>query len=78
MELIPLFDRVVLKMTEAETTTKSGKRMERLILLTPRIVTPDMRNVPAQAESPLMHISPQEATYELNNPMVRVPSAAKK
>ncbi|MBP0969592.1 MAG: co-chaperone GroES [Oscillospiraceae bacterium] len=24
MELIPLFDRVVLKMTEAETTTKSG------------------------------------------------------
>ena len=24
MELIPLFDRVVLRMTEAETTTKSG------------------------------------------------------
>ena len=24
MELIPLFDRVVLKMCEAETTTKSG------------------------------------------------------
>ena len=24
MELIPLFDRVVLKMTEAETTTKSA------------------------------------------------------
>jgi type III secretion protein C len=75
---VPLLKDIPLIGNLFKTSTKSGKRMERLILLTPRIVTPDMRNVPAQAESPLMHISPQESTYELNNPMVRVPSAAKK
>ncbi len=53
-----------------KTSSKSTKRMERLILLTPKIVRPDEHNVPAQADYDKMMIAPTANTYEM-----RVPSA---
>ena len=49
---------------------KSGKRMERLILLTPRIVKPDQSNVPKHADYKRFRRSPTQADYTERAPYV--------
>ena len=48
-----------------KSSARSGKRMERLILLTPRIVSPGEMNVPARADPQQMQMSSRESTYEM-------------
>lgn len=62
-----------------KATSKSGRLMERLILLTPRIVTPNGENVPARVDDPGFKQSAVQSDYEHRTvPLERVPSVEKK
>ena len=50
-----------------KSSTKRGRLMERLILLTPRIVTPDGRNIPQRVSTTEFNQSPTQATYVLKD-----------
>ncbi len=54
-----------------KTTNKSSKRMERLILITPRIVKLNEGNVPSQVEEPTFHRSATQSHYEPRTPSAR-------
>ena len=54
-----------------KATSKSSKRMERLILITPRIVSLNEGNVPAQVEDPSFHRSATQPNYEPRLPSAR-------
>ena len=47
-----------------KTKAKQSKRMERLILITPRIVQLNDNNVPSQVEDPSFHRAATQADYE--------------
>ncbi len=47
-----------------KTKAKQSKRMERLILITPRIVKLNDNNVPSQVEDPTFHRAATQADYE--------------
>lgn len=47
------------------TNKKSGRQMERLILITPRIVTLGTGNVPARVDAPDFRRSATQPDYEL-------------
>ncbi len=51
-----------------KSSSKSSKRMERLILITPRIVRLNEGNVPAQVEDPAFHRRATQADYEARQP----------
>ncbi len=57
-----------------KTTGNKSKRMERLILITPRIVNLNERNVPAHTEHPAMHRAATQADYEAREPLPPAPS----
>ena len=65
---IPLLKDIPLVGHLFKSSTKTGKRMERLILLTPRIISPSELNVPQQAYSDEMKVSPTQSTYEYRIP----------
>lgn len=50
-----------------KSTSKAGRLMERLILLTPRIVTPDSSFVPRRADEPTFAQKPDQDDYRLRN-----------
>ena len=52
-----------------KTKARQSKRMERLILITPRIVQLNDNNVPAQVEDPSFHRSATQADYEPRVPV---------
>jgi len=56
-----------------KTTAKKNKRMERLILITPRIVQLNEVNVPSHTDDPRMHRAATQADYE-----PRIPVRSKK
>ncbi len=70
---VPLLKDIPLIGNLFKSSSKTGKRMERLILLTPRIIDPAENNVPQQADAPQMQVSPTQSTYEY-----RIPSAKAK
>ena len=61
---VPLLKDIPLVGNLFKTTSKSGRLMERLILLTPRIVTPDGANVPQRVETPGFQQTATQADYE--------------
>lgn len=61
---VPLLKDIPLVGNLFKTTSKSGRLMERLILLTPRIVTPDGANVPQRVETPDFQQTATQADYE--------------
>lgn len=70
---VPLLKDIPLIGNLFKTTTKKRERVERLILLTPRIIHPGEMNVPQQVFSDEMSVSPTQSTYEY-----RIPSAKAK
>lgn len=52
-----------------KTKSRQSKRMERLILITPRIVQLDGTNVPSQVEDPSFHRAATQADYEPRVPV---------
>ena len=61
---VPLLKDIPLVGALFKSSSKRGRLMERLILLTPRIVTPDGANVPTQMTSGDFGRSPTQSTYE--------------
>ena len=61
-----------------KTSAKKSKRMERLILITPRIVGLNENNVPAQTDDAAMHRTAGQADYEPRIPVrpVKKPGCA--
>lgn len=62
---VPLLKDIPLLVALFRSTTNSGRQMERLILITPRIVTTNMNNVPERVRTANFRRSALGATYEL-------------
>ncbi|MGN1208702.1 MAG: hypothetical protein ACI4SV_00250, partial [Duodenibacillus sp.] len=76
---VPLLKDIPLLGHLFKATSKSGRLMERLILLTPRIVTPNGENVPARVVESEFKQSAVQADYEHRTvPLERVPSVETK
>ncbi|MBP3730850.1 MAG: type III secretion system outer membrane ring subunit SctC [Mailhella sp.] len=69
---IPLLMNIPVLGNLFKTTSRQNKRMERLILITPRIISPSDINVPVHAEDPSLHRAASQADYE-----ARIPSRRK-
>ena len=54
-----------------KSSGKESKRMERLILITPRIVRLDDSNLPSHVDDPAFHRSATQQTYEPRTPVVK-------
>ena len=65
---VPLLKDIPLIGNLFKTTSKSGQLMERLILITPRIVTPDGNNVPNRVSEVDFHRTPIQPDYEVRQP----------
>lgn len=65
---VPLLKNIPVLGHLFKSTSKSSKRMERLILITPRIVSLNEGNVPAQVEHPDFHRRATQADYEPRQP----------
>jgi len=65
---VPLLKSVPVLGNLFKATSRSTKRMERLILITPRIVKLGQGNVPSQADEPSFHRSPTQPHYEPRKP----------
>ena len=61
---IPLLKSIPVVGNLFKATSKSSKRMERLILITPRIVRLNQGNVPSQVNEPSFHRMATQADYE--------------
>ena len=61
---VPLLKDIPLLGHLFKSTTKDGRLMERLILLTPRIVTPDGANVPGRVKTKDFRETATQADYE--------------
>ena len=66
---IPLLKDIPLIGNLFKTSTKKSKRMERLILITPRIVRLDDVNIPAHTNDPSMRRAATQADYEERIPV---------
>ena len=65
---VPLLKSIPVVGNLFKATSKSTKRMERLILITPRIVKLGQANVPSQVDEPSFHRSPTQSDYEPRTP----------
>lgn len=65
---VPLLKDIPLLGNLFKASSKKGRLMERLILITPRLVTPDGANVPARVDEPAFSRSPTQADYETREP----------
>lgn len=65
---VPILKDIPLIGNLFKTTSKSGQLMERLILITPRIVTPDGNNVPSRVAEVDFHQTPTQSDYEVRQP----------
>lgn len=63
---VPLLKDIPLIGGLFRSSTKSGRQMERLILITPRIVTPDFDNVPARVKNTPFRQKATQDHYELS------------
>ena len=61
---VPLLKDIPLIGGLFRTDTKNGRQMERLILITPRIVTLGEQNAPARVNNPDFRRSATQADYE--------------
>ncbi len=66
---VPLLMHIPVLGNLFKTKAKQSKRMERLILITPRIVRLNDNNVPTQAEDPSFHRAATQADYEPRVPV---------
>ncbi len=65
---VPILKDIPLLGALFRTNSKSGRQMERLILITPRIVTPDGRNFPKRVNDPEFSRQATQADYEISAP----------
>ena len=68
---VPLLQSIPVVGNLFKATSKSTKRMERLILITPRVVKLNQNNVPSQVEEPSFHRSATQSDYEPRTPVRR-------
>ena len=68
---MPLLQSIPVVGNLFKSTSKSTKRMERLILITPRVVKLNQNNVPSQVEEPSFHRSATQSDYEPRTPVRR-------
>lgn len=73
---MPLLKDIPLLGNLFKASSKKGRLMERLILITPRLVTPDGANVPARVDEPAFSRSPTQADYETREPVKLLGSGA--
>ncbi len=65
---VPLLKDIPLIGGLFRTSSKSGRQMERLILITPRIVTPDVDNVPSRVKTSTFRQKATQDNYDMQPP----------